>query len=86
MFNIKSASPMCIHFFIAVFWVLVLSQWGHCESGASFMVVTAVTSPTNDAKESEDKETKRDREQDILSAPFRECGHALGTLCGDLPG
>ncbi len=66
MFNIKSASKMCIHFIIAVFGVLVLSQWGHCDSGASFMVAPAVTSPTNDAKESEDEETKPDREQDIL--------------------
>ncbi|MEW6110966.1 MAG: TolC family protein [Thermodesulfobacteriota bacterium] len=76
MFNIKSASPMWIHFFIAVFGVLVLSQWGHCDSGASFMVVTAVASPTNDAKKSEEEETKRDREQDIL----RQFSSRLGDM------
>lgn len=66
MFGIKRASPMRIHFVIAVFGVLVLSQWGHCDSGVPIMVVTAVASPTNDAKESKDKDTKCEREQDIL--------------------
>lgn len=66
MFNTKSASLMCIHFFIAVFGVLVLSQWGHCDSDPSFMVVTAVTSKAKDAKKSEDAETQCDKEQDIL--------------------
>ncbi|MEW6532019.1 MAG: TolC family protein [Thermodesulfobacteriota bacterium] len=66
MFNIKSASPMWVHLFIAVFGVLVLGQWGHCDSGASFVVVPAVTSPTNDAKENGGEKTKCDRELDIL--------------------
>jgi outer membrane protein TolC len=76
MFNIKSASLMCIHFFIAVFGVHGLSLWGHCDSGAPFMVVPAVTSPTNDAKESEDEETKCDREQDLL----RQFSSRLGDM------
>jgi outer membrane protein TolC len=76
MFNVRSASLMCIHFLIAVFGVLVLSQWGHCDSGASFMVVTAVTSPTNDAKDREDEKTKRDRELDIL----RQFSSRLGNM------
>jgi outer membrane protein TolC len=76
MFNIRNASPMRIHFFIAVFGVLVSSQWGHCGSGASFMVAQAVASPTIDAKESEGEETKRDREQDIL----KEFSSRLGDM------
>ena len=67
---------MCICFFISVFGVHVLSQWGHCDSGASFMAVPAVSAPTNDAKESEDEKTKCDKEQDLL----RQFSSRLGDM------
>lgn len=76
MFNIKIASSMYIHFSIAVFGVLVLSLWGYCDSGASFVAVRAVASPANEVKESGDKETKRDTEADIL----RQFSSRLGNM------